>query len=159
MIAGDPDILTLRPAALTDAGLLAALHAPCFPDDPWPAAAMGSLLESLGVFGLIAEEEGWARGFILCRLAADEGEVLSLAVPPPARRQGIGRRLLAGALAWARAWRVTTLFLEVAEDNPAARALYRAAGFTVVGHRPGYYRRGSVTVAAEVMSRSLLAEG
>ena len=151
MSAGD-----LRPATPADAALLAELHAPAFPEEPWPAAAMTSLLESPGVFGLIGglgPEQ--ALGFILCRMAADEGEVLTLAVSPLARRAGLGTKLLARALAWAMACGVRTLFLEVAEDNPAALALYENAGFAVVGRRPGYYRRGTGSAAALVLSRAL----
>ncbi len=145
----------IRPATLADAPLLAALHAPCFPDEPWPTEAMAGFLESPGVFGLIggtdpAEPEP-ARGFILGRIAADEAEVLTLAVLPEARRTGLGGRLLERALAWAVACGVRTWFLEVAEDNPAALALYRGAGFRAVGRRPGYYRRDGC-VAAMVLS-------
>ena len=149
----------IRPALAGDAALLAALHAPCFPEEPWPADAMAGLLESPGVFGLIDGGEtagaGEAAGFILCRIAADEGEVLTLAVLPGARRSGLGGRLLAGAFAWFAAWGVRTLFLEVAEDNPAALALYRGAGFRPVGRRPGYYRRDGGAVAALVLSCGL----
>jgi len=110
MSGGAPGIpAALRPALVLDAPVLAALHAPCFPEEPWPAAAMATLLESPGVFGLIAHahahmdvhggDRAVARGFILCRLVADEGEVLTLAVPPAGRRRGTGGRLLAGALA------------------------------------------------------------
>ncbi|MDP3371055.1 MAG: ribosomal-protein-alanine acetyltransferase, partial [Brevundimonas sp.] len=35
----------------------------------------------------------------------------------------------------------TRLFLEVAEDNMAALALYAGAGFVEAGRRPGYYAR------------------
>lgn len=153
----DDGAFTLRPATAADAARLAALHVPCFPEDPWPATAMSTLLESPGVLGLIADGDGGgqARGFILCRLAADEGEVLTLAVLPAARRRGVGSLLLGGALAWARGYGVVKLFLEVAEDNSAARALYGAAGFTPVGRRPGYYRRGVTAVAALVLARSV----
>ena len=111
---------------------------------------MTVMLESPGVFALIA-----AGGFILCRVAADEAEVLTLAVLPEARRRGVGGALLTSALALALAWGVRTFFLEVAEDNPAALALYQGAGFGPIGRRPGYYRRASGSVAAIVLSRRL----
>ena len=164
--------LPVRPASPRDASLLATLHAPCFVDEPWSAEALAVLLESPGVFGLIAFAGAVAPdqalttalaapavsacGFILCRIAADEAEVLTLAVPPADRRQGTGRRLLAGALAWAAHHAVGTLLLEVAEDNDAARALYADAGFRQVGCRPGYYRRISQSpISALVLARPL----
>ena len=146
---------TVQAAGPADAALLAALHAPSFPDEPWPAAAMAALLESTGVFGLIALDNGRAGGFILCRAVLDEAEILTLAVLPEARRAGLGSGLLGAALAMAAATGVSTMFLEVAEDNPGALALYGAAGFGAVGRRPGYYRRGADAVAAVVLSRAL----
>jgi len=146
----------IRAAVAADAPLLAALHAPCFPEEPWPADALAGLLESPGVFGLIGGADPTRpdppRGFLLGRIAADEAEVLTLAVLPEARRAGLGGRLLAAAFAWSTACGVEAFFLEVAEDNPAALALYRGAGFRAVGRRPGYYRRGGGGVAAVVLS-------
>ncbi len=156
-----PQILTgaaIRAATPADARLMAALHAPAFPKEPWPADAMATMLESPGVFGLIiaAASPGPAptpaQGFILCRMAADEGEVLTLAVLPEMRRRGLGARLLERAQATLATCGITTLFLEVAEDNPAALALYQGSGFTQIGRRPHYYQRGAGRVAALVLS-------
>ena len=59
-----------------------------------------------------------------------------------ARRQGIGRALLQGALEYARARGVVRIFLEVAEGNAAALGLYAAFGFVSMGRRRGYYPDG-----------------
>jgi len=151
--------MALRPATRADVELLAALHRPAFPEEPWSAEALATLLESPGVYGLIAEGDGpppgRAGGFILCRAVADEAEVLTLAVLPALRRRGAGSLLLAGGLAWAAAGGVTRMVLEVAEDNRPALALYGGAGFTAVGRRPAYYRRAGAAVAAIILARSL----
>ena len=48
------------------------------------------------------------------------------------------------------------IHLEVAEDNRAACALYRAEGFQSVGRRPDYYlRAGGRRVAAVLYSREV----
>ena len=70
---------------------------------------------------------------------AGEAEILTIAVDPAARRQGIATRLLATFLAEARARNAESVFLEVATDNAAARALYAAAGFRTAGVRRDYY--------------------
>ncbi len=55
-------------------------------------------------------------------------------VAPEAQRRGIGRALLAVAIAHARAWpEVQQIQLGVMSDNEPARALYRSAGFEVSG--------------------------
>lgn len=114
---------------------LAALHATAF-DAPWTAAALADLLGQAGVFAVEAPE-----GFVLMRGVADEAEVLTLAVRPEARGRGLGGQLLAQGVARARAQGAARVFLEVAEDNAAALALYRRSGFAEAGRRRGYYGR------------------
>lgn len=114
---------------------LADLHAQGFPA-PWPATAFAELLSQPGVFAIERTE-----GFILMRVVADEAEILTLAVRPGARRQGLGRSLVAQGLAASRSFGADAIFLEVAEDNVAARRLYAAAGFIESGRRRDYYPR------------------
>lgn len=112
---------------------LATLHAAAFPA-PWDAGAFEALLTQSGVF--VIEQAG---GFILLRAVADEAEILTLAVHPTARRQGLGARLVRSAANTAADHGVTRMFLEVADDNTPARALYDRTGFAVAGRRPAYY--------------------
>jgi ribosomal-protein-alanine N-acetyltransferase len=93
---------------------------------------------------------------VLVRLAADEAEILTLAVAPEARRRGRARALLKAAQAHAAAGGARRLVLEVAEDNAPARALYAAAGFGPVGRRRGYYDRAAGAAAdALVLAKDL----
>ena len=114
---------------------LAEVHAAAF-SAPWDAAAFEALLDQPGVF-CIEEQDG----FILIRAVADEAEILTLAVRPSARRQGLGARLVREGAIAAASRGATRLFLEVADDNAAALALYARAGFIEAGRRPGYYSR------------------
>jgi ribosomal-protein-alanine N-acetyltransferase len=82
---------------------------------------------------------GDARAFVLGRVILDEAEVLTLATHPAHRRQGLARAALATFLCAAHARGATRAFLDVAEDNLAARALYAGAGFAEIGRRDGYY--------------------
>ncbi|MFN7127630.1 MAG: ribosomal protein S18-alanine N-acetyltransferase [Brevundimonas sp.] len=116
-----------------DPAILARLHAQAFAA-PWSEAEFADLLTQAGVFAVVEPD-----GFILVRVVLDEAEILTLAVRPEARRAGLGGRLTGqGALAAAAAGAVR-LFLEVAEDNAAARALYDRAGFRQIGRRKAYY--------------------
>ena len=72
-----------------NAGALAALHRLCFDDEPWGADVFTYLLALPSSMALAERQEGEVVGFVLCRLAADEGEVLTCAVHPACRRQGI----------------------------------------------------------------------
>jgi ribosomal-protein-alanine N-acetyltransferase len=102
-----------------------------------------------GAFGLI-DERG---GMLLARVAADEADVLTLAVLPMARRQGIASALLYAALAEMKARGGGSAFLEVATVNSAARALYARSGFVEVGRRRRYYADSSDAI---VLRLSLL---
>lgn len=122
------------------AEVLAAIHATAFPPrEAWSSDAIALQLVMPGSFGLI-EPEG---GMLLARVAADEAEVLTLAVLPHRRGQGLGRALLNRAMAEAYQRGAASMMLEVAVDNAEARALYARAGFTQVGRRNGYYADGS----------------
>lgn len=113
---------------------LAALHAACFADR-WTARAIADLLAAPNCFAFSNED-----GFVMARIAAGEAEILTLAVNPPARRQGLGRVLVASAAAHAHALGASEMFLEVGKDNAAARALYDRLGFRAVATRKGYYQ-------------------
>jgi ribosomal-protein-alanine N-acetyltransferase len=139
--------MTLRAAPTEDAVLLARLHAAAF-EHPWGEAEIAALMASPGVFALTFDD----RGFILCRAIAGEAEILTLAVVPEARRDGLGRALVEAAAGLARRFAAETLFLEVASDNAAALRLYENTGFSRVGLRKGYYASGA---DALVMSRPL----
>ncbi len=139
--------------SLVDAPALPALHAAAFPPaEAWGADAIRLMLEMPGTFALLQPGEG----FVMARVAADEAEILTLAVVPEARRRGVGGALLAGALAAAAARGAVAMFLEVSERNAAARALYAAAGFTPAGRRRRYYADGA---DALVLRRDLVPEG
>ena len=137
------------------APVLAALHEQCF-EDAWSADSIAGLLATPGAFALVAFTAADPAAFVLCRVAGDECEVLALGVVPASRRAGLATSLLDAALADAFGRGARRVFLEVAEDNRAARSLYSGHGFVDVGRRPGYYpgSTGSGTDAM-VLSRDL----
>ena len=136
---------------------MAEIHAAAFAGQGqiWSEADLAGLCAGPTTLALALEETG----FVLLRVIAPEAEVLTIAVDPAAQGRGLGLRLLRAALALAGQHGVETLFLEVAEDNIAAQALYLRAGFTQTGRRRGYYSRpGGPAVDAIVMTCSLNAE-
>ena len=133
--------LRIEEAGATHATVLAALHAGSI-EPPWSTETFATLLGQPGVAGWIALECDEPVGLLLARAAADEAEILTLAVLPRRRRQGVARHLMAQLLAWAATVNAARLFLEVAEDNVAARGLYEKSGFAVAGRRIDYYSQG-----------------
>ena len=121
-------------APIADLDRLAALHAACFAE-AWSSEFLGRLLEGAGVSAWAADNAA----FLILRIAADEAEVLSIGTRPEARRQGHAGALIRHGIEVARTAGARRLFLEVADDNAAAIALYRALGFAEVGRRRRYY--------------------
>ena len=133
---------TLGPAAPADALLLARIHGQCF-DDAWSEDAFRNFLSRANCLAFVAASAAGSTtpdAFILVQVAAEECEILSLGVLPGVRRQGLARALVKAAAAAAQTCGAAQMFLEVAEDNVAARALYEGLGFTALGRRRNYYR-------------------
>ncbi len=147
-----PDHIDIRPVTSGAAPQLAHVHATGF-EEPWGTEAIREIIAMPGAFGLMATSGERIPGFVLARIAAGEAEILTIAVDESHRRLGLGRRLMEAAAAASLAGGASVLFLEVAEDNPAAIALYQNLGFTTVGRRPGYYRRRGVASAAALTMR------
>ncbi|MEO0399024.1 MAG: ribosomal protein S18-alanine N-acetyltransferase [Pseudomonadota bacterium] len=139
-------VLAITPIVLDDASRLEVLEARAFGATSWGAGGVSGTLVMHGVGGLKAVREDVLVGFCLWRVAAEEGDILTIAVDPACRRQGIGRALLQALADRAAAAPISTLFLEVAADNAAARRLYETNGFVAIGSREGYYRSGDSAI-------------
>jgi ribosomal-protein-alanine N-acetyltransferase len=94
-------------------------------------------------------------GFAVSRMAADEAEILSIAIDAAYRGKGLSGTLLLTHLGHLAGRGVRTIFLEVEENNHPARRLYQRAGFNVVGRRDRYYRQDGEQLNALLMRRDL----
>ncbi len=149
----------MTPGGITPLGLvavspahaeaLAAIHRSAFqPGEIWGTRAFAGQLSLPGAYGLV-DARG---GLVLARIAASEAEVLTLAVAPAWRRQGLGTALLQGAMTEGAARGATVMFLEVSTGNHSALGLYEKAGFRRIGRRRRYYADGldALVLAAEL---------
>lgn len=129
-----------------DVAAIAAIHAASFAQE-WTVDELSALLTKPGVSALVARRGSWWTssrpvGFIIFRLAADEAEILTIAVSPSQRGAGVGAGLVGAALRRLYRDRAAHVFLEVDAENAAALAIYRRFGFQIVGQRPAYYGHG-----------------
>jgi ribosomal-protein-alanine N-acetyltransferase len=92
----------------------------------------------------VASSEGdeKTQAFLLAWDAADEVHLIDVVTHPDARRRGLARALLKTLIAHAAGRQAALIALEVRRSNLAAIALYRGAGFRVVGVRRSYYPGG-----------------
>ena len=112
-------------------------------DDLWSQTAKTS-----GFLAKQIVQDNHIAAALLWRQAADEAEIIEIAVMDQYRRQGFGRALLADFIADLGADLASQnskrIILEVAENNKAAIELYAAFGFMTVGKRVNYYRAGQL---------------
>ena len=136
------DPVLIRPALERDYPAIARIQYRCPETAQWP------LGDYTGYPLLLAAVGGQTAGFCSWRQSApDEAEILNIAVDPAFRRRGVGSALLTALCEQAQG----TIFLEVAEPNLPAIALYRKHGWEYAGLREGYYDHG--TVNAVVMKK------
>lgn len=146
---------SVEPAVSGDAARLAQLHRESF-HRGWGADEFLQLLIDRNVITHRLRQDRRIIGFAVSRRAADEAEILSIAIDGRHRGRGLSRPLLMTHLGHLAGHGVTRVFLEVEENNRPARRLYETAGFAVVGQRKGYYRAaGGEALNALVMRRDL----
>ncbi len=131
----------VEPATLRDAPKLAQLHGASF-HRGWGEAEFESMLTERSTLVHRLRLGRRTIGFAVSRMAADEAEILSIAIDDGYRGRGLSRDLLLTHLGHLAGHRVRRIFLEVEENNQPARRLYERAGFAVVGRRERYYRQG-----------------
>lgn len=129
----------IRRATEADLDPITSVDAACF-GRPWGRDQVREEMVPLPSGLWVVESAGHVVGFACLRSVPPEAELLRLAVLPAQRRRGWGGDLLRGVCAMAQSAGVTTIHLEVAAGNRAARELYARHGFVEVGRRRGYYR-------------------
>lgn len=118
----------------------------------------GALAIEPNFLRLAVGEEGHL-GFSLCRSAGPEVEVLLVAVRPTVQGRGIGGQLLDAAIKDAALRGAEEIFLEVRDNNVAARRLYGSRGFVEVGRRFEYYAGSNgIRFDAVTMRRGLAVD-
>jgi [ribosomal protein S18]-alanine N-acetyltransferase len=132
----------VEPATLRDAARLAQLHSESF-HRGWGEAEFEVMLAERNTLVHRLRSGRRIIGFAVSRIAADEAEILSIALAASQRGRGLSRDLLLTHLGHLAGRGVRAVFLEVEENNQPARRLYERAGFTVVGRRERYYRQVS----------------
>ena len=109
------------------------LHRICFPARPWSAVEFADLKKS-GCEIITSEN-----AFIVWRAVLDEAEIITIGVRPDTRKTGIATAILTVAESEIKKSGAKKIFLEVADNNTAARRLYESNGYLQIGIRPKYY--------------------
>lgn len=143
----------VRVASPSDIVVMAEIHGQSFAKG-WTVAELTSTLSVPGASALVVELAGTVYGFVQFQWVAGEAEINTICVLPNYRRQHFGRDLMLGLVSQLETMGTAKLFLEVAENNAAARGLYQSFGFQVNGVRKGYYAdaQNAVTMVRELQA-------
>ena len=120
---------------------------------PWSAQHFESSIASSHHCHLLTDDDQCI-AYCITSTAADEAELLNIAVATEYQRRGIARSFLY-YVSQLFDQRVRTVFLEVRLSNSPAIALYQSLGFNEVGHRPNYYPAVKGREDALIMAKSL----
>ncbi|MCX8117956.1 MAG: GNAT family N-acetyltransferase [Desulfobacterota bacterium] len=128
----------IRPFTLSDLNAILAIERQSFPKSPYDRRTFIRLHALFPQQFLVYSEpdEGHQEKVLGYIVFTPEGHLISLAVLPQHRREGIGRKLLRKAM---EASSPKGLLAEVRKSNLRAQAFYRRMGFRIVGIAPGYY--------------------
>jgi ribosomal-protein-alanine N-acetyltransferase len=154
---------TLRPFKLADLEQVININRVCLPEN-YTNFFFTDLYERFPESFIVAEENGEAIGYIMCRIEiglssfqrlgiAKKGHVISVAVLPEYRRQGVGQALVQEAMRAMLHSKAKECYLEVRVSNMPAVNLYKKLGFKILRTIGGYYADGE---DAYIMSQRLL---
>jgi ribosomal-protein-alanine N-acetyltransferase len=134
------------------------IHAESLPPG-WSEADFASSLRMDSRIVLKASSGEQPFGFIALQFAADEAEILTVAVRADRRRRGAGYALIAESLALCAERETSCVYLEVAEGNAPARSLYEKCGFRLFARRENYYQSARPTPECALILRIDLHHG
>lgn len=106
----------------------------------WTPKRVAASISDPDVNVLVARIDANLAGFAIMRYGEDDAHLDLLAVAPPYRRAGIGRRLLEWLEKCSVVAGIFSVALEVRAGNEDAQRFYERLGYRTLVQLPGYYQ-------------------
>ena len=149
-------MITYRQPTVLDVPVLTSLERSLFPDYPWSQAQFKEEIAGLGGTRefILALSDGSIIGYagIMVVAAGVPADLLTIAILPDFRGQGLAQVMLAELEIWAKAKGATEVILEVDTKNDSAIRLYKFSRYEEISTRANYYGLG---VDALIMRKEL----
>lgn len=155
--------MVVIPLEIAHIDAISDLEAALF-ERPFSAMSLASLFagKAFAGYALIDDkaevgtpDSGHILSYILLSQVLDEAEILSLGTRQAYQGKGYGHQLLFASCAALAQAGIGHLYLDVAESNVSARALYGGCGFVETGRREAYYGVAPHRQDAIIMSKTL----
>lgn len=131
----------IRRVEASDATSTYAVERECF-HDPYPSKFLEDLIKTERERFFVAVEAGKIVGYAVATVSGKNGHVVSVAVNPRHRRQGIGTALLSAVTHKLVEEGVEQIHLEVRKGNSTAISFYERMGFRTFSEIRHYYADG-----------------
>jgi ribosomal-protein-alanine N-acetyltransferase len=149
-------MITYRQPTALDVPVLTSLERTLFPDYPWSQAQFKEEIAGLGGTRqfILALNDGSIIGYagIMVVAAGVPADLLTIAILPDFRGQGLAQAMLVELESWAKGKGATEVILEVDTKNESAIRLYSFAHYEEISTRANYYGLG---VDALIMRKEL----
>ena len=134
---------TLRDYREADFETLWQLDQECFPPElAYSRTELAGYIRRRSSVTVVAEVEGEIAGYLVAERGGRKvGHIITLDVRSPARRTGLGSKLMAAAEERLRGMGCASILLEVAVDNESAIAFYHHQGYATLATIPRYYNQ------------------
>jgi ribosomal-protein-alanine N-acetyltransferase len=144
--------IQISQALPSDAAVLAELQAQALPPG-WAASDIAVFCGDSSRLVLKAMDGAVLLGLAILQFAADEAEILSVAVAQQARRRGAGSAIMEKAISICKERLISCIYLEAAESNGPALRLYEKFGFFTFTRRRNYYLSASPAPESALIMR------
>lgn len=139
-------MITYRQPIALDIPVLATYEKELFPYSPWSTSQFKEEFAGIPTtrYMSVAESGNKVVGYCGVFLPAPgvEADILTVAVLPDFRRQGIAREFMRQIEQWSKERGASAMMLEVEQSNIAAIELYKSLGYMQISVRMDYYGPG-----------------
>ena len=139
-------MITYRQPIALDIPVLASYEKQLFPYSPWNSAQFKEEFAGIPTtrYMSVAESGNTSVGYCGVFLPAPgvEADILTVAVLPEYRRQGIAKEFMSQIEQWSQERGASAMMLEVEHSNESAIELYKSLGYLKISVRMDYYGPG-----------------
>jgi len=139
-------MITYRQPIALDIPVLASYEKQLFPYSPWNSAQFKEEFAGIPTtrYMSVAESGSTIVGYCGVFLPAPgvEADILTVAVLPEYRRQGIAKEFMRQIEQWSQERGASAMMLEVEHSNESAIELYKSLGYMKISVRMDYYGPG-----------------